>query len=171
MTTLLYTTIQFILFRRAALYENVILSFSFEFTFAARIIIISYDITLYDVPNAYSCVIILQCTCSSSSRFCAIKPFEYLQPRQPAIVRNRTSCLEGADITSYYVHNIMMRIIITLALKYSVIAAPIHSLSPSMSRLCRHREGWRDAAERPAARRDEVVHHAPPPASVPFSIN
>lgn len=32
--------------------------------------------------------------------------------------------LEGADIILYYVHNIMTRIIITLALKYSV-AAPI----------------------------------------------
>lgn len=71
--------------------------------------------------------------------------------------------LEGADIILYYVHNIMTSIIITLALKYSV-AAPIRRqlvIVVNVSIVQAQGEGWRD----------EVVHHAPPPASVPFSIN
>jgi len=66
--------------------------------------------------------------------------------------------LEGADIILYYVHNIMTRIIITLALKYSV-AAPIRrttagSLSSSMSRLCRPH----DAVARVGGMRSYITH-------------
>lgn len=104
--------------------------------------------------TTYSRTPIWLCICS---RVCSIKSFKSTRhaalPRLFEIVRR----LEGVDIILYYVHNIMTRIIITLALKYSV-APPIRraagSLSSSMSRLCR----LRDAVVRAGGMRSYITH-------------